>query len=147
MIAVDTNILAYAAGVNDLARRRQAREILDHLDLARTIIPAQVLGELFRVLTHRTTMSAWEALRTIQLWTSNAIISPTVEETILSAMNLATVHNLQIWDAIILQSAAEAGARVLLSEDMHNGFVWSGITVVNPFAPGACAPLLASYMT
>ncbi len=52
-----------------------------------------------------------------------------------AALNLASVHRLQIWDAVILSAAASAGCRVLLSEDLQDGFTWNGVTVVNPFAP------------
>ncbi len=31
-------------------------------------------------------------------------------------------------------AAAEAGCRLLLSEDLQEGFTWGGVTVVNPFA-------------
>jgi hypothetical protein len=41
---------------------------------------------------------------------------------------------LAIWDAIILAAASEAGCRVLLSEDMQEGFTWGGVTIINPFA-------------
>ena len=49
--------------------------------------------------------------------------------------DVAVGHNLAIWDAIILAAAAEAGCRMLLSEDMQDGFTWGGVTIVNPFAP------------
>lgn len=52
-----------------------------------------------------------------------------------SALQLATEHRLQIYDAIILASAVQAGADILLSEDMQHGFTWRGVAVVNPFAP------------
>jgi len=29
--------------------------------------------------------------------------------------------------------AADAGCRLLLSEDLQHGFTWRGVTVVNPF--------------
>jgi predicted nucleic acid-binding protein len=53
----------------------------------------------------------------------------------LSAADLATDHQLSIWDAVILSAAAEGGCRLLLSEDMQEGFIWKGVTVTNPFAP------------
>ena len=28
----------------------------------------------------------------------------------------------------------QAGCRLLLSEDLHEGFTWAGVTVVNPFS-------------
>lgn len=34
----------------------------------------------------------------------------------------------------MLSASAEAGAAMLLSEDMQDGFVWRGLTVVNPYA-------------
>jgi predicted nucleic acid-binding protein len=44
------------------------------------------------------------------------------------------MHQLAFWDAIVLSAAADANCRVLLSEDLQDGFTWSGVTVVNPFA-------------
>jgi len=40
---------------------------------------------------------------------------------------------MQIWDALILAVAAENRCRLLLSEDLHDGFIWRGVTVVDPF--------------
>ena len=34
---------------------------------------------------------------------------------------------------MILAAAAEAGADVLLSDDLQEGFTWRGLTVCNPF--------------
>ena len=51
-----------------------------------------------------------------------------------AAIDLATDHSLQIWDALIINVAAEAGCTLLLSEDIQPGFAWRGVTVANPFA-------------
>jgi predicted nucleic acid-binding protein len=72
-------------------------------------------------------------------------VSSTGATTMMAAMELATAHRLQIWDAVVLQSAVEANARVLLSEDMHHGFRWRGATVVNPFRPGHLEALILQY--
>ena len=52
----------------------------------------------------------------------------------LAALDLAVDHRLQFWDALIVTVAAEARRRLLLSEDMPDGFLWRGVTVVIPFA-------------
>ena len=52
----------------------------------------------------------------------------------LAAADLATDHQLGIWDAVILSAASQAGCRLLLSEDLQEGFTWGGVTVVNPFS-------------
>jgi predicted nucleic acid-binding protein len=43
-------------------------------------------------------------------------------------------HSLSFWDAVILSAAAGAECHLLLSPDMQDGFVWQGVTIVNPFA-------------
>jgi predicted nucleic acid-binding protein len=45
----------------------------------------------------------------------------------------------------MVAAAGEAGCRLLLSEDLQDGFVWGGVTVVNPFAP-ALHPWLADLL-
>jgi predicted nucleic acid-binding protein len=41
-------------------------------------------------------------------------------------------HQLASWDALVLNVAAEGGARLLLTEDLHQSFSWRGVRVVNP---------------
>lgn len=60
-----------------------------------------------------------------------------------SAADLASDHGLAIWDSVVLASAADAGCRLLLSEDLQDGFTWRGVTVANPFAL-VLHPLLAA---
>ena len=57
----------------------------------------------------------------------------TSAEVRLAAADLATDHQLGIWDAVVLSAATEAGRCLLLSEDMQEGFTWKGVSVTNPF--------------
>jgi predicted nucleic acid-binding protein len=98
-------------------------------------LPAQVLGELFGVLVRKARRSAIEARRAVQIWQATYAVIGTTNTVLTRAMEVAVDHGLTIWDAVILAAASEAGCRVLLSEDMHEGFTWGGVTVVNPFAP------------
>lgn len=52
----------------------------------------------------------------------------------LTATDLAVDPNLGVWDAVILSAASRSGCRLLLSEDLQEGFTWAGGTVVNPFS-------------
>jgi predicted nucleic acid-binding protein len=52
-IALDTNMLAYAEGVNGLERKRTAKAILARLPQDSLVLPVQVLGELCAVLVRR----------------------------------------------------------------------------------------------
>jgi predicted nucleic acid-binding protein len=49
-------------------------------------------------------------------------------------VELPAAHRLFVWDAVMLASAADAGCRLLLSEDFQDGFFWNGVTVTNPFS-------------
>ena len=62
-----------------------------------------------------------------------------------SATDLACDHGLTIWDSVVLAASAEAGCRLLLSEDLLEGFTWRGVTVTNPFAL-TLHPLLAAVI-
>ncbi|ARR56363.1 hypothetical protein HY78_24350 [Rhizorhabdus wittichii DC-6] len=135
-VALDSNILAYLAGVShsaeDEAKIAQTRELIERLgDTASLVAPAQTLGELFVVL-RRSGASAEEA-RAILLEFSEAFgTSASEARTALAAADLVVDHRLQFWDALIVTAAAEAGCTLLLSEDMQDGFVTRGLTVVNP---------------
>lgn len=132
-IALDTNFLVYAEGVNDPSRRDVARAIVARLPVGETFVPVQVLGELFRVLTGKAGYDAGTARATILNLRDIHAPLETTQDVLLSAMDLTCDHEFTIWDAIIVSTAAEAGCRMLLSEDMQDGFVWRGLTIVNPF--------------
>jgi predicted nucleic acid-binding protein len=98
------------------------------------VIPVQVLGELFNVLTRKAGRSRAEARDALLSWHDSFPLVATAPEVMLTAADLANDHRLGIWDAVILSAASRAGCRMLLSEDMQNGFTWGGVTVVDPFA-------------
>jgi predicted nucleic acid-binding protein len=131
--ALDTNVLAYAEGVNGLPMKRAALELLDRLPQDSVILPVQVLGELFQLLTRKAGRSPAQARSAILGWRNAFALMETSPEVLIAALDLA-VRQFGIWDAVILCAAAEADCRLLLSEDMQDGFVWKGVTVINPFA-------------
>jgi len=133
-IALDTNVLAYAAGVNGRERQRAALELLGKLSESETFLPVQALGELFRVLGGKAKISPRLARTTILRYRDTYPLVETSAEVFLSATDLAVDHKINIWDAVIFSAAAEAGCRLLLSEDLQEGFTWGGVTVANPFA-------------
>lgn len=67
-VAIDTNILAYAEGIGDIVRRDAAIGLLKNLPPESVLIPAQVLGELFRVLTGKAGRSPDLARSCVQQW-------------------------------------------------------------------------------
>ena len=142
-VALDTNILGYAEGIDDPIRQAAATAIVQRLRAHTMVLPAQVLGELSSILLRKARFPAETCAATIGKWVALATIQQTDAKTIAVALELAITHRLQFWDAAILAAAAEAECQLLLSEDMQDGFVWRGVTVANPFAASP-HPLLAS---
>ncbi|HEX4366768.1 MAG TPA: PIN domain-containing protein [Rhodopila sp.] len=133
-IALDTNILVYAEGVNGVERQALAMRILRDLEADDIIIPAQALAELFTVLTRKARRPAAEVRNAVLGWHDACLVADTSSSVLLDAMELATSHQFSMWDAIMLAAAAGSGCRWLFSEDMQDGFTWRGTTIRNPFA-------------
>lgn len=145
IFALDTNILAYVEGVNGPIREASARTLIQKLPIKLTTIPAQALGELYNVLTRK---AAWQrdvARTAVAAWQDSFPTAPTTVSAMIDAVDLATDSRLEIWDSVMISVAVESGCRLLLSEDLQDGFTWRGVTVVNPFAEQQ-HPLLVSML-
>jgi predicted nucleic acid-binding protein len=132
-VALDTNILAYAEGVGDATRCAAAIKLIEGLSAETALLPAQTLGELYRVVTGKANRDATTAKQAILGWADSFEVADSSWSAFQSALDLSADHGLQIWDALILSVAAENRCRLLVTEDLHNGFTWRGVTVVNPF--------------
>lgn len=145
LVAIDTNVLAYAEGAGDESRRARAVALLTRLPEMAVVLPVQVLGELFRVLVGKLRQSPAQAREIILHWSDAYAVRDSTWSALQSAFDLSAAHGLAIWDSLIVSVAAEQRCRILLSEDLQHGFTWRGTTVVNPFAQPA-HPLLADLV-
>lgn len=144
-IALDTNLLAYAEGVNGPAKQAAALRVLNRLPLRSRVVPIQVLGELYRVLAGKAKIPPPEARIAVLKWRNSAPVAETSEAVMLNAIELATAHRFAIWDAVVVAASVSAGCQMLLSEDMQDGFNWAGLMVVNPMKD-VVHPLLAGVL-
>ena len=127
--AIDTNVLVYAEGINGAANKKVALEVLERLTPESTLVPVQVLGELFNVLVKKAGRRPANAWPVVLAWGDAFPLIETSPAILLAAMNLAVNHQLGLWDWLIPSAAADAGCRLLLSEDLQDGFTWGGVTV------------------
>ncbi len=144
-IALDSNVLAYAEGVDDAARSLKAKAIVAQLVDQDIVLPTQALGELYSVLTRKARIDPLDAHERVAAWLDGYPAIAAAEPTFRTALDLASTHRLQFWDALILATAQEAECALLLTEDMQDGFFWRGVTVVNPFT-GSPHPALARLL-
>ncbi|HEX5475864.1 MAG TPA: PIN domain-containing protein [Vicinamibacterales bacterium] len=142
-VAIDTNVLVSAEGLNDASKKQRALSLLEALPPESTFLPVQTLAELFNVLVRKARRSYPDAAAAVLSWGDAFPVVESSGDVLLGATDLADVHGVGIWDAVILSAAAEARCRLLLSEDLQDGFTWRGVTVVNPFRPEPHALLAA----
>lgn len=132
-IALDTNIVVYAAGLDGQTSQIEMVGLIRRLPTDSIVLPVQVLSELFRVLVRKSRIPLLEASEIVLNWQRNYSIFGTTPDVLKTAIDLSVRHELSIWDSIVLATSASAGCRILLSEDLHHGFTWAGVTIVNPF--------------
>jgi predicted nucleic acid-binding protein len=144
-VALDTNVLACAEGTNGTAMRDKALALIQRLPPGAIVLPVQTLGELFTVLVRKAKRRPARARAAVLSWRDAYPVVETSATVMVNAMDLASDHGLTIWDSVVLAASAEAEARLLLSEDLQEGFTWHGVTVANPFAP-ARHPLLTALL-
>jgi hypothetical protein len=85
-------------------------------------------------LVRKARRPAADARARIVAWSSSFASADTTRSALAAAVDLAAAHQLPIWDSIIVAVAVENRCELLLSEDLQGGFIWGGLTVVNPFA-------------
>src|ERR1700756_6081841 len=116
----DTNVLVYADDQSSPAKQRRAIELVTEHRRARTgVVSLQVLQEYFVTVTRNLHVDARIARRKVELLSEFDVAAPEVAD-ILAAIDLHRLHGFSFWDALVLQSAKQAGCRVLFSEDLQD---------------------------
>ena len=135
---VDSNILIYAHDLDAGLKRERAVATLCELWEAGTgRLSVQVLQEFYVNVTQKLATpvaraTAREVVKTYGVWVRRA----TTVETLMRATEIADLARISFWDALIVASAEEVAAEVLLSEDFNEGQAIAGIKVVNPLTDG-----------
>ena len=130
---LDSNVLIYAALQPD-PRSDAARALLAR----RGTISVQVLNE-FANVAHRKLRRSWpeieQALAAVRVLCPPPLpITLAIHE---AAVGIAARTGYQLYDALIIASALDAGCVTLFSEDLQDGQVIDGrLTIRNPFAAG-----------
>ncbi len=113
-IALDSNVLAYAEGVNGAAMRDKALDVIQRLPQGAIVLPVQTLGELFNVLVRKAKWRPATARTAVLSWRDTYPVVETSAVVMVNAMDLASTHGLGIWDSVVLPASAEATCRLLL---------------------------------
>jgi predicted nucleic acid-binding protein len=126
----DTNVLIYAVGPDphfaDLAWAPLERG---------GVISAQVLNE-FVAVSRAKMKRSWPEIRSAldDFLSLDLTVVPLTVLSHAAAVEIASRHDIHIYDATIVACALEAGCDTLWTEDLTDGQRFGGLTVRNPFA-------------
>lgn len=132
-VALDSNILVYAEIHADSEKGLRSIELVSRT--AGGVIPAQALGELLRVVQRKAPTLFPDVREGLNRYRKSFRTPQTTDAVIAAAAELAQERKMQFWDCVICVAAAQAGARILFSEDMQDGADIRGLRIVNPFDP------------
>lgn len=131
---LDTNILVYAVDEDQATKRDLASKLVEeHLIEGDGFISVQVLREFFSASRRiEKPLSDEEAASLVEEFSGLRVLS---EDTQMVVKATGRVKDgFSFWDALIVEAALRGGADLLLSEDMQDGRVVSGMRIENPFS-------------
>lgn len=132
MTFVDTNIWLYALTKSDEGdKKAPSLALVNSTDV---ILSSQVVNEIlknYRKLSPASEQELREIAR--DLYKSYEIVDIT-EKVILLASELREEYMFSYWDSLIVATALDAGATMILTQDMQNGLVVRNrLTIRNPY--------------
>jgi predicted nucleic acid-binding protein len=132
---VDTNVLIYAHDIDAGPKHEIAKSVIRELWGERAgLLSTQVLQEFYVNVTRKiaSPLSKVSARAVIHSYGSWCIETALVDVTI--AFQVEDESQIGFWDALVIASAARAGAARLVSEDLNAGQTVLGVRIENPFA-------------
>ena len=131
----DTNILFYAVDGRFPEKQAIALSLYTQATTQGSFATsAQVLSEFYNATTKGIAPLLQCSQARIQVASlARQRVVATTASMVAQATALAERHQLQWWDAMVLQAALSVGATCLYSEDFQHGQRFDTLTTVNPF--------------
>lgn len=132
-LSLDANILFYTIDADAGERQERAREIVRRAALADCFLTLQTLCEFFASTTRKGKLTPAQAAAHVEDWQSLFPVVAATPGSLRLAMRAVEQHNLSFWDAMQWAVAKQAGATLLLSEDLQHDRELEGVRFRNPF--------------
>lgn len=133
-ITLDTNILFYTVDADAGERQARAREIVRRAASSfDCFLSLQTLSEFFAATTRKGKLTAAEAAIHLEDWQTVFPVVAATPGSLRLAVRAVEQHRLSFWDAMQWAVAKQAGATLLLSEDLQHDRELEGVRFRNPF--------------
>lgn len=134
-VFIDTNVLLYIHDQRNPEKGRQSRIWLTTLGAkgqARTNL--QSLSEMTHVLLRKKWLDGANTVYAVVDEFAILGSTPVTTVEVSRARQIHTSTGYAWWDCLLLASALELGCKYFLSEDLKDGQVIEGLTIIDPFA-------------
>jgi len=134
-IFIDTNLIVYANDGQYPDKQNKAITLIQTLMKdGLGVISSQVLQEYANTALTKLHQQHTIVLRQLTLLESFEIVllKPLL---IRRAIEIRSAYGITFWDSCIISAAESAGCDSIYSEDLNAGQYYSGIKLLNPFAP------------
>lgn len=132
-LSLDSNILFYTIDADAGERQEKAREIVRRAALSDCFLSLQTLCEFFSSTTRKGKLTAAQAAAHVDDWQTLFPVVAATPASLHLAVRAVENHSLSFWDAMQWAVAKQAGATLLLSEDLQHDRELEGVRFRNPF--------------
>jgi predicted nucleic acid-binding protein len=131
---LDTNILVYSVDIKAGYRREAAADILKAAARRNCWLTLQAVSEFYAVVTRKGVVPPPEAADQVRDWLDIFSCAAASADAVRFALSASIARRASYWDALLVATAAEAGCKVILSEDLSDRADLGGVKVQNPFS-------------
>jgi prevent-host-death family protein len=115
-----------------VARMNQIME--EGWDIGAGPLDRDELHEFYSAVTRKRILLAPRAATLAETWLTAFPCTAASDSAVRRALTEASLGRASYWDALLIATAAEAGRRLILSEDMADGDILGEVEIHNPFA-------------
>jgi len=131
---LDTNLLVYSVDRSAGRRHRLSIEIIRQAARADCWLMLQAVSEFFSAVTRKRIMPRDRAAALAGHWLDVFPHAMASAHAVRTALADSVAGRAAYWDALLVATAAEAGCRLILTEDLADGTTFGGVAIHNPFA-------------
>jgi len=131
--SLDTNILIYCIDNQSGKRHQHAKKLMQETMISDCVLTLQSLAEFFSASTRKGKMPKQDAIAQVNDWMSLFPVINAMPTTLNMAMKAVREHQFSFWDAMILETAVQAGVTRLYSDNLQHRQSWKGMVIENPF--------------
>ena len=132
-VLIDTNLWVYLYAKSPETKYFKIKQLVE-TNFDNIIFSAQIIGELYHVLTKKNFCAKEEAKDIIVEITNAFSIIEIDTANVLKALDINNKTGYSYWDSLVFATALLNDCRFLYSEDMqHNQIIENKTRVINPF--------------